>query len=210
MKKTLPLIIVLVAFGLSISGCVKRVSMVTVEKERVDQDIQSGNKGFISGSIPPEDSPKERVTTRTVYQVTMEIPPYPEWKNFRQSERTIDKEIWGNQGYIYGGPQSVDSSCNAERDDDEKESEDIILPAESSYTQKEDLEEIDVPVMKEPAAKEVSYTIYKIKSGDTLQKVSKTVYGTTTKWKKIYDFNQDTLKNPNKIYPGQSIKIPEL
>jgi len=49
---------------------------------------------------------------------------------------------------------------------------------------------------------------YTVQKGDTLQKISKKFYGTTKKWQKIYAANQDTLKGPNKIYPGQTIDVP--
>jgi nucleoid-associated protein YgaU len=207
MKKILPLVLIISIMSLGISGCAQRVSVAKVEKERVDQQI-SGNKGFISGSIPPEDQPKQRSQTRTIYQVTMEVPPYAEWKNFRDSEKTIDKDIWGNRGYIYGGPQAI-SHDDDMRSEDMQSEEDIILPDETSYTKTEEVIE-DAPFIEEPVKEEVSYKMYKVQQGDTLQKVSQKMYGTTKQWKKIYDFNKDNLKNPDKIYPGQKIKIPEL
>ncbi|MFH1063258.1 MAG: LysM peptidoglycan-binding domain-containing protein [Candidatus Omnitrophota bacterium] len=203
MKKMLPLIVIICVLSLNVSGCVKRFSMTTIDQERVDQEI-SGNKGFISGAIPPEDQPKERVTTRKVYQVTMEVPPYPEWKNFKNT-MTPDKEIWGNRGYIYGGPDSVNQKQVSSAPETEQQS--IVLPDENSYkVTEESEEEVSMP---KPVKKQAAFSMYKVKQGDTLQKVSQNVYGSTKHWKKIYDFNQDALKNPNKIYPGQMLKIPE-
>ena len=49
---------------------------------------------------------------------------------------------------------------------------------------------------------------YTVQKEDTLQKISLKFYGTTKKWTKIYEANQDVLKGPNKIYPGQVINIP--
>ncbi len=43
---------------------------------------------------------------------------------------------------------------------------------------------------------------YKIRSGDTLAKISADVYGTPKKWKKIYENNRELIKNPNRIYAG--------
>jgi len=65
----------------------------------------------------------------------------------------------------------------------------------------------NIPETKElaPVANVEKYTVQK---GDTLQKISKKFYGTTKKWHKIYEANQDKLKGPNKIYPGQTINIP--
>jgi nucleoid-associated protein YgaU len=43
---------------------------------------------------------------------------------------------------------------------------------------------------------------YEIKQGDTLGKISNQVYGTPSKWKKIWDNNRASIPNPNKIFAG--------
>lgn len=53
---------------------------------------------------------------------------------------------------------------------------------------------------------EAKYTTYKIKKGDTLSKIAKK-YGTTVK--AIKEANPDKIKDANKIYTGDIIKIPE-
>lgn len=198
MKKNLIFILVFSLICSSLSGCLKRVDITSIEKERVDQDVSSGNKGFIAGTPPPEDQVKERSQTRHVYQVVLELPPYPEWKNFN-FKPTIDKKLWGNRGYIYGGPQII-----SEPEPEPQQEEEVVLPDE------EIVEESETEIMKEPEIKQPAFTIYVVKEGDTLQKISSKVYGTTKKWQKIYDFNKDSLTDPNKIYPGQKIKIPRL
>lgn len=50
---------------------------------------------------------------------------------------------------------------------------------------------------------------YTVQSGDTLSKISKQAYGTTKEWKVIYEVNQAIIKDPNLIYPGQVITIPD-
>jgi nucleoid-associated protein YgaU len=49
---------------------------------------------------------------------------------------------------------------------------------------------------------------YTIKSGDSLSKIAKEVYGDAGDWKKIFEANKDKIKDPNMIYPGQKIIIP--
>jgi nucleoid-associated protein YgaU len=56
-----------------------------------------------------------------------------------------------------------------------------------------------------PAPAGRTYTVAK---GDSLSKIAKEVYGSANQWKKIYEANKDTIKNPDLIYPGQVIKIP--
>ncbi|WP_283610183.1 5'-nucleotidase C-terminal domain-containing protein [Faecalispora anaeroviscerum] len=49
---------------------------------------------------------------------------------------------------------------------------------------------------------------YTVKNGDTLSKIAKDLLNDSTQWKKIYELNKDTVKNPNLIYPGQKLVIP--
>ncbi len=49
---------------------------------------------------------------------------------------------------------------------------------------------------------------YVIKSGDTLSKIAKQYYGNANDWKKIFEANTSTIKDANKIFPGQKIIIP--
>lgn len=54
--------------------------------------------------------------------------------------------------------------------------------------------------------KEGGEDIYEIKAGDSLSKIAQKYPGMT--WQKIYEANKDIIKDPNKIFPGQKIKIP--
>lgn len=49
---------------------------------------------------------------------------------------------------------------------------------------------------------------YTVKSGDTLSKIAQREYGNAGDWRKIYEANKDTIKNPDLIYPGQTFIIP--
>jgi nucleoid-associated protein YgaU len=50
---------------------------------------------------------------------------------------------------------------------------------------------------------------YKVAPGDSLSKIAKQFYGDANKWKRIFEANRDTIKNPDLIHPGQILKIPE-
>ena len=52
--------------------------------------------------------------------------------------------------------------------------------------------------------------LYEVVSGDSLSKIAKREYGDANEWKRIYEANRDLLKDPDKIYPGQKLKIPAL
>jgi nucleoid-associated protein YgaU len=45
-------------------------------------------------------------------------------------------------------------------------------------------------------------------SGDSLSKIAKREYGSAKEWNRIFEANRDILKDPDKIYPGQELKIP--
>ncbi|MBI4846577.1 MAG: LysM peptidoglycan-binding domain-containing protein [Candidatus Omnitrophica bacterium] len=205
-KITCLTLFIIVFTGISVltSGCAKRVKIETIEKERIDQGI-SGNRGFFSGNPPPADETKEKFIKREIYQVTLDLPPYPEWKNFR-FEPTNDKDLWGNRGYVYGGPGMIAPQFEPQTEQDLQQ---IALPEETAIESgTQDAESVTAEERPDQKVEE-SYKTYIVKKGDTLQKISVHFYGSTKKWKQIFDLNSDTLKNPNKIYPGQKIKIPQ-
>jgi len=47
-------------------------------------------------------------------------------------------------------------------------------------------------------------------SGDTLSKIAKTFYGDAMKYPAIFEANKPMLSDPNKIYPGQMLRIPPV
>ena len=49
---------------------------------------------------------------------------------------------------------------------------------------------------------------YTVKSGDTLSKISKQYYGDANQYQKIFEANRPMLSHPDKIYPGQVLRIP--
>jgi nucleoid-associated protein YgaU len=56
------------------------------------------------------------------------------------------------------------------------------------------------------AAAQQSYTV---KTGDTLSKIAKETIGDANAYMEIFNANRDQLDDPNKIRPGQVLKIPE-
>lgn len=57
----------------------------------------------------------------------------------------------------------------------------------------------------EPAAEPVFHTVVK---GDTLWKISERTLGSGARYKEIFEANKPMLKDPDKIYPGQVLRIP--
>jgi len=51
---------------------------------------------------------------------------------------------------------------------------------------------------------------YTVKSGDTLSKIAKHYYGDANRYSAIFEANKPMLSDPDKIYPGQTLRIPTL
>jgi nucleoid-associated protein YgaU len=49
---------------------------------------------------------------------------------------------------------------------------------------------------------------YTVKSGDTLSKISKELYGDANEYMRIFYANRNTLKDPNMIQAGQQLTVP--
>jgi nucleoid-associated protein YgaU len=49
---------------------------------------------------------------------------------------------------------------------------------------------------------------YVVKQGDTLSKLAEEFYGDKMLYPKIFEANEDVLQDPNKIKPGQRLRIP--
>ncbi|MDD4183527.1 MAG: LysM peptidoglycan-binding domain-containing protein [Candidatus Omnitrophica bacterium] len=140
---------------------------------------------------------------------------------------TIEKprtnlEINGNQGYLFGTPKEAakpnkfgetrkvsvfEVELGPHHRTKAKKQE--VKPEVEAITEEEITEE--EPMIEEPsAASSRNYELYTVQKNDTLQKISEKFYGTTKKWKMIFDENRDVLKSPDRVYPGKTIKIPLL
>ena len=58
------------------------------------------------------------------------------------------------------------------------------------------------------SAPEAKY--YTVVAGDTLSKISKAQYGDANKYMTIFEANRPMLQHPDKIYPGQVLRVPPL
>ncbi|MBU1357807.1 MAG: peptidoglycan-binding protein LysM [Gammaproteobacteria bacterium] len=57
-----------------------------------------------------------------------------------------------------------------------------------------------------PAADAAQY--HDVVKGDTLSAISKKYYGDANKYNQIFEANKPMLSHPDKIYPGQKLRIP--
>jgi nucleoid-associated protein YgaU len=64
---------------------------------------------------------------------------------------------------------------------------------------------VAVAEVEEPVAQ-----FHTVASGDTLGKIAKTYYGNAMKYPVIFETNKPMLEHPDKIYPGQVLRIPAI
>lgn len=146
---------------LALSGCVART--YTLTRDRVDQNLSEGNRGYLAGKAP-ESSLEGKKTTRTT--------------------RVVEIELGFQKKTPAGCPPSAP----------------INLGEETTMMSNNAIEEAPVSGG--------SFEKYTVQKNDTLQKISMKYFKTTRNWMKIYDANRDTLKGPDKVYPGQVLNIP--
>lgn len=188
MKRTVFLSVVVLC-GAAFSGCA-RISAQVVEKPRIDQAL-NGNRGYFTGSAPSGAS-AARKTTRQVVETNIEFPLAGEltpWK-------------------IQKGEQAAPAPAAAAKGLPVRMERGPVEPMETE--EEEFLEEPAPPIQPELSTPEeaAASTVYTVRQGDTLEKIAEKVYGDGSKWRKIYNANQETLKSPNRIYPGQKLTIP--
>jgi len=161
MKNTLTKILLLGSV-LVLAGCTVRSYPLT--RDRVDQSLTEGNRGYIMGHPSTAAAPTLKSETRTVQIVEVELGLPSKVKKTKAAPEA----------------QTLSSS-----------------PAIDEQT-----------IQTETPVQEGRFEEYVVKKNDTLQKISKQFYGTTKNWMKIYNANKDTLKTPDRLYPGKTIRIP--
>jgi len=101
MKRLVTALALSVLLVFILSGCVVRSYQVT--KDRVDQNISEGNRGYMKGQ-PPAGSEKERKMTRTTEVVEIELRSPIKFEQKAKVKTTAPEkqitEVFGNQGYI--------------------------------------------------------------------------------------------------------------
>jgi nucleoid-associated protein YgaU len=153
-------------------------------------------------------------------------------RTYTIQEPRVDLDIEGNRGYLMGEPPEAPRELKKTRPvtvfeiefgphepqtrpiPKEKPTYEEELPVEELLEEellKEELKEETTSgwSTSSPGLSEKKYTTYTIQKNDTLQKISKKFYGTTRKWKFLYEENKEVIKDPDEIYPGLKIRIPQ-
>jgi len=158
-----------------LTGC--SVKSYQVLEERADQDLDEGNRGYLSGKPEfSDEKPRKTTRPRQVFEIEFGASSQEELE-----VKKAEKEI-----------KAAQTATPATRGTQISKREAVVVrvPAEVANA--------------EPKTIMQKYTVVE---GDTLQKISQKFYGTTRRWKEIYDVNKKMLKNSERIYPGQVIEV---
>ena len=82
----------------------------------------------------------------------------------------------------------------------------VLIAGDVKGVEKVVADGLTFPEPKEEEKERVEY--YEIVSGDTLGGIAKRFYGKASQYTRIHAANKELIPDPNKIYPGQKIKIP--
>ena len=66
----------------------------------------------------------------------------------------------------------------------------------------------DIQVTGGPAPAAAAAKTYTVKAGDTLSHIAKEHLGSANAYMKIFELNKDQLADPDKIKPGQVLRLP--
>ena len=81
-----------------------------------------------------------------------------------------------------------------------------VTSTEAQSTSRPDFGNVQSSVTStEEAVGERQYTVQK---GDTLSHIAKAQYGKASQWSRIFEANRDQLDDPDRIQPGQVLRIP--
>ena len=178
---------VLFLFGCTATKNVEIRRYVEV-KDRIDQNMEGGNAGFLAGTPQPEDRSGIRKTRKTyVVEVSK--------GDLEEREEVV--VIEGDDAFM---------------DESDYEEEDMGYPSDGSVEDYDEGLSFDTDAGDDAgsgsAGASGSIVEYTVQKDDTMQKISKKFYDSFSKWPKIYEANKDVITNPDRIKPGIVIQIP--
>ncbi len=197
-KKIVLVQLSLALMALAVAGCASSGSGGGIEtrayiadKDRVDQKMEGGNFGYVTGT-PKQPDLSKMSKSRKVY--VLEVTKNP--------DVTVDE-------LRKGAPPVTPVTINVpERDDRGSVAPSSDYDERPVYHSDSDASSNAGAVESGASTEATTPSEYVIQKGDTLQKISKKVYGGYSKWNRIYEANKDIIPNPNKIKVGLTIRIP--
>ncbi|MBF0483519.1 MAG: LysM peptidoglycan-binding domain-containing protein [Candidatus Omnitrophica bacterium] len=170
------------------------------DRERVDQSLTDGNSGYLLGSASAAELNKEREKTRKVFVMEVTKPA-----------KGVDQKF-----YEYDYQTVKGQPAGAQNTEPVKPETPVVVNEEPKLNLPnfDEMQPVSKSKKEEPIVAQSmgdgTYTEYVVEKDDTLQKIAMKFYQSNKKWYKIYQFNKDTIKNPDRLKAGLKIKIPNL
>ena len=120
-------------------------------------------------------------------------------KKLGETVAALGFEAEGLQITVDGDTATVRGAVDSQAD---REKIVLVVGNTAGIARVDDQMEVSTP---EPEAQ-----YYTVVSGDSLSKIAKAHYGNAMKYPVIFEANKPMLADPNKIYPGQVLRIPPL
>ncbi len=200
----------LIAIVIFAAGCGLETRTYVITKDRVGLDQGNGNGGCVVGKCPPPPTPAE--TTRKVY--VLEITRPVAESEVRKIEESAVNAIVETPPTSDAAPVAVDSASATEGTGNISQPAVPAQPVVPVVGEEPGTAVAPAEVTSaEPAVQNggsVQAQTYTVQKDDTLQKISKKLFGTYGKWYKIYEANKDKIKNPNFVKPGTVLTVPVI
>jgi len=164
-------------------------------KDRVGYD-QIKNGGCVMGQCAPTPAPAEKTRKIYVLEVTKPVPESEVQKIEQKAVSAIAETTPTPPVSTNGTPAASAESVSSGTSKSVQPA--VVIPA---------IEDQPAAAPKDVSVPAQTYTVLK---DDTLQKISKKVYGSYGKWYKIYEANKGKIKNPNFVKPGTVLNIPAM
>ncbi|MDP8213109.1 MAG: LysM peptidoglycan-binding domain-containing protein [Candidatus Zapsychrus exili] len=192
-KSLIVILMIIFVAGCATSGI--KVESYFQAKPRVDQKLE-GNAGYLAGTPKVEEN-AERKKTRKIFVV----------------EVTQNEPSSKTKSYIVKKKAKTNKSVKAKEEIKTIESKvQATGVAASTMSNISAIDKIELGVVEGKAVpaepQKPAFVEYKVEKDDTLQKISEKFYGSFGKWTKIYEVNKALIKNPDRIKPGITIRIP--
>ncbi len=119
-----------------------------------------------------------------------------------------DRSVLIDAARQFDGVQTVEDRIQIESPAPDTAPEPETAPEPASAPETTPAADSEAAAETKDSADAASGTVHTVQPGDTLSAIAKQYYGDASQYMKIFEANQPPLEDPNKIFPGQELKIP--
>lgn len=124
-------------------------------------------------------------------------------------KESIEKDLPGKIRNLTVSVGDSRATLMGQCDSDDVKEKAVLLAGNVKGIDKVEARYLTVQEQKVQVVEPPEPRFYEVQAGDSLSKIAKQVYGDATKWKALFEANREVIKDPDLIYPGQKIRIPE-